>query len=106
MCSNNIQIIRDTLGGFETVSPVDKGVSKVSRDIFSEILNHIFVISPAFLKEKASFSENQKSRHTEGSAPVSPNDTRGRWGSKIGRKSVTYYLNGPLLHAAEFPNLK
>ncbi len=31
----------------------------------------------------------------EGSVPVSPNDTMGR-GSKIGQKSVTYYLNGPL----------
>jgi hypothetical protein len=28
--------------------------------------------------------------------PVSPNDTW-RGGSKIGTKSVTYYLNGPLL---------
>ncbi len=31
----------------------------------------------------------------EGSESVSPNDTWVR-GSKIGQKSVTYYLNGPL----------
>jgi hypothetical protein len=31
-----------------------------------------------------------------GSEPVSPNDTWGRGGSKIGQKSVTYYLNGPI----------
>jgi len=31
-----------------------------------------------------------------GSKPVSPNDTGGGGGTKIGQKSVAYYLNGPL----------
>jgi len=40
-------------------------LAKVSRDIFSKILNHIFVFWPAFLKEKASFLWKIKmSRHT------------------------------------------
>jgi len=33
------------------------------------------------------------------SEPVSPNDTWGRGVSKIDQKSVTYYLNGPLVIA-------
>jgi len=35
---------------------------------------------------------------------VSPNDTWGSGGSKIGQKSVTYYLNGPLRHESLIHN--
>ncbi len=37
--------------------------------------------------------------------PVSPNDTCGM-GSKIGQKSVTYYLNGPLTRFNVFLHLE
>ncbi len=81
------------------------GLAKVSCDIFSKILSHIFVFWPAFSKGKASFFENQNvtsHRGLGGSASVSPNDTLGSGGSKIGHKSVTYYLNDSLTNITNF----
>jgi len=79
-----IQIIRNTLGGggYGKVSPNDTrrggGLAKVSRDIFSKNLNYIQVFWTTFLGK------------------LKCHVTWGRVGSKIGQKSVTYYLNGPL----------
>jgi len=87
-------------GGIRKVSPNDTrgegGLAKVSRDSFSKILSYIHLFLTAFLKEKSYFFGKSKCHVTGGSVPVSPNDTWGRGGSKIGQKSVTYYLNGPL----------
>jgi len=53
-----IQIIRDTLGGggagkcHQMPQGGGRRLAKVSRDIFSKILNHIFVFWPAFSLQK------------------------------------------------------
>ncbi len=59
----------------------ERGLSKVSRDTFSKILNHIFVFWPSFSKEKGKFLENGGGG--EGSVRVSPKDAWRRE-SKIG----------------------
>ncbi len=101
-----IQIIRDTFdggGGYRTVSPNAsrrrEGVSQSVTRHFSKILNHTFVFWPAFLKEIVYFFGKSKCHVTlgKGYVSVSPNDMHmGEGRSKIGQKSVTYYLNGPL----------
>ena len=59
----------------------------MSRDIFSKILSYIHVLWTAFLKEKGYFFWKIKMSRL----------TRGGGVSKIGQKSVTYYLNAPKL---------
>jgi len=68
------------------------GLPKCHLTFFCKILNHIFIFWPAFLKENACFwkiknvTPHRGGGEPGGSAPVSPNDTWGRWGSKIGQK--------------------
>jgi len=70
----------------------------VSRDIFFIILNHIFVFGLAcFFKGNRLVFEKLKLHVTPGAGVrVSPNYAGEVGGSKIGPKSVMYYLNGPL----------
>jgi len=75
-----------------------EGSTKMSHVIFSSIffkLNFTTTVfrSNVFCKMKIVTSHGGGVGW--GSEPVSPNDTGGG-GSKIGQKSVTYFLNGPL----------
>jgi len=88
------------------VSPNDTrgegGLAKVSRDSFSKILSYIHLFLTAFLKEKSYFFGKSKCHVTPvGGGPCQCHQmTHGAGASgggvKIGQKSVTYYLNGPL----------